>query len=102
VPLGSVTYPGVAGHHAWEFHHVFYQFSPRAGFVYTANVTSVVRGGIGLFFKDAFNALNHIQFSAAKLLYVTSDGLFGTCQPGTAGAGLNINHYIQIGGRITW
>ncbi|HEX9198574.1 MAG TPA: TonB-dependent receptor [Acidobacteriaceae bacterium] len=52
VLLGGVTYAGVAGNPAWEFHHVFYQFGPRAGFAYTANAKTVVRGGIGLFFND--------------------------------------------------
>jgi len=52
VLLGGPTWAGVNGNPTWEFHHVLYQFGPRAGFAYKVNEKTVIRGGLGLFFND--------------------------------------------------
>ncbi len=50
--VGGPTYAGVNGNPTWEFRHVRYEFGPRAGFAYTYNSKTVIRGGMGLFFND--------------------------------------------------
>jgi len=50
--LGGPTYAGIDKNPEWEFKPVYWQFGPRAGFAYTVNNKTVVRGGMGLFFND--------------------------------------------------
>lgn len=50
--LGGPTWAGVAGNQEWEYHKVWWQFGPRAGFAYTLNPKTVIRGGMGLMFND--------------------------------------------------
>lgn len=69
--LGGPTWAGVGGNPSYEFHKVFYQLGPRAGFAYTINTRTVMRGGIGLFYNDQ-NTGN--QFAPAQLGYATSTG----------------------------
>jgi len=50
--LGGPTWAGVGGNPEWEYHKVWWQFGPRAGFAYTYNPKTVIRGGLGLMFND--------------------------------------------------
>jgi hypothetical protein len=69
VLLGGVTYAGVNGNPEWEFHHVLWDFGPRAAFAYTVNQKTVVRGGLGLYFNDQAtgnqNAPNQYGYSTS-------------------------------------
>ncbi len=67
--LGGPTWAGVGGNPRSEYHHVLWQFGPRAGFAYTVNQKTVVRGGIGLFFNDQANGN---QFQPGQLGFSTS------------------------------
>jgi hypothetical protein len=69
--VGGPTYAGVNGNPTWEFKRVWYEFGPRAGFAYTWNQKTVIRGGIGLFFNDqAQGNLN----SPSNIGYSTTNG----------------------------
>lgn len=67
--LGGVTYAGAGGNSIWEFKPVDWQFGPRAGFAYTINQSTVLRGGLGLFFSDQAtgnqNAPNQYGYSTS-------------------------------------
>jgi hypothetical protein len=72
--VGGPTYAGVNGNPTWEFKRVLYQFGPRAGFAYTLNEKTVIRGGIGLFFNDQATGN---QNSPSSIGYSTSTGYTG-------------------------
>jgi len=69
--VGGPTWAGVGGNQNWEFQPVLYQFGPRAGFAYTPNRKTVIRGGIGLFFNDQATGN---QYAPSQIGYSTSTG----------------------------
>lgn len=75
VLLGGVTYAGINGNPGWEFHRVLWDFGPRVGFAYTANLKTVVRGGAGLYFNDQATGN---QNSPNQYGYSTSTGYTGS------------------------
>ncbi len=85
--IGGPTYAGINGNPSWEFVRVWYEFGPRAGFAYTWNQKTVIRGGLGLFFNDQAtgnqNAPNNYGYS-------TSNSYLGSyLQAQTSGAGVS-------------
>lgn len=68
--VGGPTYAGVNGHMSWQFKRVWYQLGPRAGFAYTWNQKTVIRGGVGLFYNDTaagnLNAPSSIGYSTSN------------------------------------
>jgi len=73
--LGGPTWAGVGGNPRFEYYPVYYDFGPRAGFAYTINQKTVMRGGIGLFFNDQATGN---QFQPAQLGYSTSTSYSGS------------------------
>ena len=53
--LGGITFAGVNGNPRSPFKSVLYNFGPRAGFAYTLNQKTVLRGGVGLYYADDIN-----------------------------------------------
>jgi hypothetical protein len=74
--VGGPTYAGVNGHMSWQFKRVWYQFGPRAGFAYTWNQRTVIRGGMGLFYNDTaagnLNAPSSIGYSTSNTYTASS------------------------------
>jgi hypothetical protein len=69
--VGGPTYAGVNGNPSWQFKRIWYEVGPRAGFAYTWNQKTVIRGGAGLFFNDtAAGSLN----APSSIGYSTSTG----------------------------
>lgn len=85
--LGGPTWAGVNGNPDWEYHHVLYQFGPRAGFAYTLNEKTVIRGGLGLFFNDQANGN---QNQPNQYGYSTSTG-YTASNPTSLGSSTIIN-----------
>ncbi|HKO18568.1 MAG TPA: TonB-dependent receptor [Acidobacteriaceae bacterium] len=75
VLLGGPTWAGVGGNPRFEYYPVYYDFGPRAGFAYTINQKTVMRGGVGLFFND--QAAGN-QNQPAQLGYSTSTTYSGS------------------------
>ena len=73
--LGGPTWAGVGGNPRYEYHAVYYDFGPRAGFAYTINPKTVMRGGLGLFFNDQATGN---QFQPAQLGYSSSTSYSGS------------------------
>ena len=69
--VGGPTYAGANGNPTWEFKRVWYEFGPRAGFAYTWNQKTVIRGGLGLFFNDQATGN---QNAPSNLGYSTTNG----------------------------
>jgi hypothetical protein len=82
VLLGGVTYAGVNGNSEWEFKPVYWDFGPRAGFAYTVNPKTVVRGGMGLSFNDQAtgnqNAPNQYGYSTSTGYTGSTPTAFGS------------------------
>ena len=53
--LGGITFAGVDGNPRSPFRSLDYDFGPRAGFAYTLNAKTVLRGGMGLYYNDDTN-----------------------------------------------
>jgi hypothetical protein len=80
--VGGPTYAGINGNPTWQFKRVWYEFGPRAGFAYTWNQKTVIRGGMGLFFNDTaagnLNSPSNIGYSTSNTYTPSSSVAQGT------------------------
>jgi hypothetical protein len=80
--LGGITYAGVNGNSRSPFKPVYYDFGPRAGFAYTLNAKTVVRGGVGLYYVDDGNGGSGSAFTPAQTGYASTTTYTGTSDGG--------------------
>jgi hypothetical protein len=74
--LGGITFAGVNGNPRSPWSVVYYEFGPRAGFSYTYNSNTVIRGGMGLFYSETGNQYQPPQtgYSSTTTYTGTLDG----------------------------
>lgn len=76
--LGGITFAGVNGNPRHPFQTVYYDFGPRAGFAYTVNPKTVVRGGVGVYFVDDANGGAGNNFAPAQTGYSSTTTYVGS------------------------
>jgi Carboxypeptidase regulatory-like domain len=76
--LGGITFAGVNGNPRHPFQVVYYDFGPRAGFAYTLNQKTVVRGGIGVYYQDDANGGAGNNFAPAQTGYSSTTTYTGS------------------------
>jgi hypothetical protein len=76
--LGGITYAGVNGNPRHPFKTVYYDFGPRAGFAYTWNSKTVVRGGMGLYYQDDNNGGAGNNYAPPQTGYTSTTNYTGS------------------------
>ncbi|HVU46001.1 MAG TPA: TonB-dependent receptor [Terracidiphilus sp.] len=80
--LGGIIFAGVNGNPHSPFRSVYYDFGPRAGFAYTLDAKTVLRGGMGLYFNDDANGGSGSAFTPPQTGYSSTTTYTGSTDGG--------------------
>jgi hypothetical protein len=94
--LGGITFAGVNGAPRHPFKTAYYDFGPRAGFAYTFNPKTVIRGGLGVYYTDDANGGAGNNFAPAQTGYTSQTIYNGTNDGGVTPLGNLANPFPNI------